>query len=112
MNKEQEQKIINRLGIIERVLLGWDSNGNKLSAGDRDGSLRLRISQDLGGHDEQIAPYNLNNIKITLTDLQTKIHEIHQQNVTTPKQLLFITLFWVSFFIVAVAIMYFFFYIH
>ena len=51
MNKEQEQKIINRLGIIERVLLGWDSNGNKLSAGDRVGSLRKRLSQDLGGHD-------------------------------------------------------------
>ena len=112
MNKEQEQKIINRLGIIERVLLGWDSNGNKLSAGDREGSLRKRLSQDLGGHDEQISPYNLSDIKQDLTDLQTKINEIHKQNVTTPKQLLFITLFWVSFFIIATAIMYFVFYIN
>ena len=112
MNKEQEQKIINRLGIIERVLLGWDSNGNKLRAGDREGSLRKRLSQDLGGHDEQISPYNLSDIKQDLTDLQTKINEIHKQNVTPPKQLLFITLFWVSFFIIATAIMYFVFYIN
>jgi hypothetical protein len=112
MNKEQEHKIINRLGIIERVLLGWDSEGNKLSAGDRYGSLRLRISQDLGGHDTQIAPYNLNDIKQDLEVLKTKINEIHKQNVTTPKQLLFITLFWISFFIIATSIMYFVFYIN
>ena len=104
MNKEQEQKIIDRLAIIERVLLGWDSEGKKLSAGSREGSLRLRISQDLGGHDDQVAPYNLYDIRQDLEDLKT--------NVTTSKQITFAVVFWVSFFIVAVAIMYFFFYIH
>ena len=109
MNKEQEQKIsyasskiIDRLAIIERVLLGWDSEGNKLSAGSREGSLRLRISQDLGGHDEQIAPYNLSDIKQDLEVLKT--------HVIGTKQVTFAVVFWSSFFIVAVAIMCFFYF--
>ena len=47
-----------------------------------------------------------------LTDLQTKIDEIHKHNVITTKQITFAVVFWLSVFIVAVAIMYFFFYIN
>ena len=38
--------------------------------------------------------------------------EIHKHNVITTKQITFAVVFWLSFFIVAVAIMYFFFYIN